>query len=591
MSFFTAIAMTIAILCLSPSVEAKTSTKDFLKQANQTLLTEQISTQRAEWVQNNFITDDSTVLASEANARYTQVATEFALQSKKYKGSSKDEKRQLNLLLAFLNLPAPKDAQKAQEMTKLKSELESTYGSGKYCNKKGVCKNLLDLEDVLAKSRKPSELLEAWEGWKTVSVPMKSKYEKIVELSNQGSRELGFKNLSEFWKTKYDMSDAAFEKDLDRLWGEVKPFYEQLHCYVRGQLNKKYGNAVVSKDGPIPAHLLGNMWAQSWGNIRDVVGVDSSKAMDITKLLKEANYDSKKMVNTAENFFVSLGMPVLPKSFYERSLFDKPRDREVVCHASAWDIDLKDDVRIKMCILIDDDSFRTIHHELGHIYYYLAYKQQPILYNGSANDGFHEALGDTIQLSITSKYLYDIGLLKKMPPKNDNIDYLLSMALEKVAFLPFGLLIDKWRWKVFDGSVKPEQYNQAWWDLVREYQGVVPPNNRPADAFDPGSKYHVPSFVPYSRYFLAHILQFQFHRSLCQTAGNKAPLHECSIYGSKEAGSKLWKMMEMGLSEPWPVALEAVTGQKQMDATAMREYFAPLEKWLREKNMGQKCGW
>lgn len=568
------------------------SAKEFLKQANESLLSEQISAQRAEWVQTNFITDDTTVIASDANARYTQVGTEFALQSKKYKGATKDEKRQLDLLLAFLNMPAPKDLSKNKEMTRLKSEMESTYGSGKYCNKNGVCKNLQELEDVLAKSRKPAELLEAWEGWRTVSLPMKSKYQKVVELSNQGSRELGFKNLSAFWKSKYDMSEVAFEKDLDRLWGEVKPFYEQLHCYVRGQLNKKYGNDVAPKEGPIPAHLLGNMWAQSWGNIRDIVGVDESKTTDITKLLKNAKYDSKKMVNTAENFFVSLGMPQLPKSFYERSLFDKPRDREVVCHASAWDIDLKDDVRIKMCILPDDDSFRTIHHELGHIYYYLAYKHQPILYNGSANDGFHEALGDTIQLSITNKYLYDIGLLKKVPQaNNENVDYLLSMALEKMAFLPFGLLIDKWRWKVFDGTVKPEQYNQAWWDMVRQYQGVVPPGPRPPDAFDPGSKYHVPSFVPYSRYFLAHILQFQFHRALCQTAGYRGPLHECSIYGNKQAGDKLWKMMEMGLSQPWPVALEAVTGQKEMDATAVREYFAPLEKWLREKNTGQKCGW
>ncbi len=583
----------ITVCLLSASALAKApSTKEFLKKANQTLLTEQISTQRAEWVQNNFITEDTTALASEANARYTQVATDFALQSKKYKTTDKNERRQLDLLLAFLNLPAPKELSKNQEMTRLKSELESTYGSGKYCNKKGVCKNLQDLEEILATSRKPAELLEAWEGWRTVSVPMKAKYQRIVELSNQGSKELGFKNLAGFWKSKYDLPEAAFEKDLDRLWSEVKPFYDQLHCYVRGQLNKKYGNAVVAQEGPIPAHLLGNMWAQSWGNIRDIAGVDSSKTMDITQLLKNAKYDSKKMVTTAENFFVSLGMPVLPKSFYERSLFDKPKDREVVCHASAWDIDLKDDVRIKMCILADDDSFRTIHHELGHIYYYLAYKNQPILYNGSANDGFHEALGDTIQLSITNKYLYDIGLLKSVPPKNnENIDYLMSMALEKIAFLPFGLLIDKWRWQVFDGRVKPEQYNQAWWDLVREYQGVVPPGNRPADAFDPGSKYHVPSFVPYSRYFLAHILQFQFHRSLCQTAGYKGPLHECSIYGSKEAGTKLWKMMELGLSQPWPVALEAVTGQKQMDATALREYFSPLEKWLREKNMGQKCGW
>lgn len=571
---------------------APTNTADFLKKANDTLAAEQVSAGRAEWIQSNFITEDSTLLASEMNSRYSQLATDFALQSKSYKGATADEQRQLTLLLGFLTLPTPKDSAKSQEMTRLKSELESAYGSGKFCDKKGKCKNLLELEDVIGKSRNPGELLEAWEGWRTVSPPMKAKYERIVALANEGAKELGFKNLAEFWKSKYDMSDADFEKSLDKLWQDVQPFYEQLHCYVRGQLNKKYGDKVVGKEGPIPAHLLGNMWAQSWGNLRDIVNTGSKSSVDINKLLVQAKYDSTKMVKTAENFFVSLGMPQLPETFYQRSLFEKPRDREVVCHASAWHIDLKDDVRIKMCILTDEDNFRTIHHELGHIYYYLAYKDQPVLYNGSANDGFHEALGDTMQLSITNKYLKEIGLLKTAPAGGgDNIDYLLQMALEKVAFLPFGLMIDKWRWQVFNGTVTPETYNQAWWDLAKKYQGVVPPADRPADAFDPGAKYHVPSFVPYSRYFLAHVLQFQFHRALCKTAGFEGPLNECSIYGSKEAGDKLWTMMKMGLSKPWPDALEAVTGQREMDATALREYFGPLESWLKEKNKGQKCGW
>jgi peptidyl-dipeptidase A len=388
------------------------------------------------------------------------------------------------------------------------------------------------------------------------------------------------------------MPESAFEKDLDRLWTEVRPFYEQLHCYVRGQLNKKYGDSVVPKTGPIPAHVMGNMWGQSWENISDIVGVDPSKSLDITSLLKRAKYDSKKMTKTAENFFVSLGMPELPKSFYEKSLFTQPRDRDVVCHASAWHVDLKDDVRIKMCIKIDEDNFRTIHHELGHIYYYLAYKDKPILFQGSANDGFHEALGDTVQLSITRKYLQDIKLLSSSAkPKDADIHYLMQMALQKIAFLPFGLMIDKWRWQVFDGRIQPKDYNTSWWTMVKEYQGLVPPSERPLDAFDAGSKYHVPSFVPYSRYFLAHILQFQFHRALCETAGYKGPLHECSIYNNKAAGDRLWKMMQMGASKPWPDALEAATGRRDMDATAIREYFAPLEVWLKEKNKGQTCGW
>lgn len=580
----------LSIFILTATVEAK-STKDFLKDADQTLRRESEATSTADWVQSNFITVDTTKMSSDANARATEIGTKFALESKKYKGATPDEKRQLMLLLGFLTLPAPADNAKNLEMTRLKSELEAAYGSGKYCNKQGKCLGLQEIEEKFEKSRNPAELADLWAGWHSIAPAMKGKYQRIVELGNIGAKELGFKDLADFWKSKYDMSSPDFEKSLDTLWTQVQPFYEQLHCYVRTQLNKKYGDKVVAKEGPIPAHLLGNMWAQSWTGVKDVIGVDSSKTVDVTKLLKNAKYDSKKLVRTAENFFVSLGMPKLPATFYERSLFDKPRDREVVCHASAWDLDLKDDVRIKMCIRIDDDSFRTIHHELGHIYYYLAYKDLPVLYNGSANDGFHEAIGDTIQLSITNKYLKDIGLLKTLPNKSGDMDYLLGMALEKVAFLPFGLLIDKWRWQVFSGAVPPEKYNEAWWELRRKYQGMAPPVARSADSFDPGAKYHVPAYVPYSRYFISHILQFQFHRSLCQAAGHTGPLYECSIYNNKVAGEKLWNMLKLGQSKPWPEALETVTGKKEMDATALREYFGPLEQWLREKNKGQKCGW
>lgn len=582
--------LTLILIAITATAQAK-STTTFLNETDRTLAKELVSVQRAEWVQTNFITEDSTIIASEANARFGTIGTQLATESKKYKGKTEDEKRQLYLLMSFLNLPAPKNSAQNEEMTKLKAELESMYGSGKYCKGKD-CKDLQVLEDILGKSRNSKELKEVWEGWKTISAPMKPKYQKIVELANQGSKELGYKHLADFWKNKYDMPEAAFEKDLDRLWTEVRPFYEQLHCYVRGQLNKKYGDDVVPKMGPIPAHVMGNMWGQSWENISDIVGVDPKKSLDITSLLKRANYDSKKMTKTAENFFVSLGMPELPKSFYEKSLFTQPRDRDVVCHASAWHVDLKDDVRIKMCIKIDEDNFRTIHHELGHIYYYLAYKDKPILFQGSANDGFHEALGDTVQLSITRKYLQDIKLLSSSTkPKDADVHYLMQMALQKIAFLPFGLMIDKWRWQVFDGRIEPKDYNTSWWNMVKEYQGLVPPSERPSDAFDAGSKYHVPSFVPYSRYFIAHILQFQFHRALCETAGYKGPLHECSIYNNKAAGERLWKMMQMGASKPWPDALEAATGKRDMDATAIREYFAPLEVWLKEKNKGQTCGW
>ena len=575
------------------SVSSGPTTTEFLKQTDKDLKKLNLVTTAADWVHNNFITEDTTLLSSDTYARYTEVATKIAKKSKSYKSSDTYEQRQLDQFLLYLTLPGPADSDKNTELAQLTAGLQSTYGSGKYCRAEEQCENLEELSATIEKSRDPKKLLQAWEGWRTVSVKMKEDYTKTVELGNQGARELGFKDLSDLWKSKYDMSADEFEGSIDKIWSQVKPFYEQLHCYVRGQLNSKYGDAVVKNEGSIPAHLLGNMWAQSWSNLSDLMETGGGTPVDITRLLKNARYDSEKMVKTAENFFVSLGMPQLPETFYQRSLFEKPQDREVVCHASAWHMDMENDVRIKMCIEIDDENFRTIHHELGHIYYYLAYKDLPFVFQNSANDGFHEAMGDTLELSITAKYLKQIGLLGSNLSSSGEIPYLMKMAMGKIAFLPFGLLVDKWRWQVFSGQTTPDKYNQDWWKLREKYQGIKAPSQRPADSFDPGAKYHIPAYTPYSRYFLAHILQFQFHRALCKAAGHEGPLHECSIYGSKTAGDKIWQMMKLGSSKPWPEALELITGSKEMDATAIRDYFAPLEKWLVAKNKekNNQCGW
>jgi peptidyl-dipeptidase A len=421
---------------------------------------------------------------------------------------------------------------------------------------------------------------------------MRKDFVRYVELANKGARELGFKDNGAMWRSKYDMPPDDFARELDRLWEQVRPLYLQLHAYVRAKLREKYGDQVVPANGPIPAHLLGNMWAQSWENIYPLVAPpNADPGYDLTEILTTRNTDAKQMVRYGESFFTSLGFAPLPETFWEHSLFVKPRDREVVCHASAWDVDFVNDLRVKMCIDITGEYFSTIHHELGHNFYQRAYNQQPLLFRDSANDGFHEAVGDTIALSVTPEYLVKVGLLDKAPDPSKDIGLLLNKALEKIAFLPFGILIDQWRWKVFSGEVSPEKYNQAWWDLRLRYQGVAPPGPRSEEDFDPGAKYHVAANVPYLRYFLADILQFQFHRALAKTAGCTGPLHRCSIYRNKEAGRRLNAMLEMGQSRPWPDALEALTGQRQMDATAIRDYFAPLEKWLEEQNRGKPVGW
>jgi len=421
---------------------------------------------------------------------------------------------------------------------------------------------------------------------------MRDSYRRFAELGNKGARELGFDDLGALWRSNYDMPPDEFRSELDRLWDQVRPLYEPLHCLVRSKLNETYGDAVAPASGPIPAHLLGNMWAQTWANIYPLVAPENADpGFDVTELLEKKGVDELEMVRYGERFFTSLGFDPLPDTFWERSQFTKPADREVVCHASAWDIDQEDDVRIKMCIERTAEDFSTIHHELGHNFYQRAYNKQPFLFRESANDGFHEGVGDTIALSVTPDYLVKVGLLDQAPDASADLGVLLRMALDKVAFLPFGLLVDQWRWGVFNGDIAEDEYNAAWWRLREKYQGVAAPVERSEADFDPGAKYHVPANTPYTRYFLAHILQFQFHRSLCEVAGVEGPLHRCSIYDNQEAGERLIKMLEMGASKPWPDALEAVTGQREMDATAIVDYFAPLQAWLEEQTEGLSCGW
>jgi len=498
----------------------------------------------------------------------------------------------MKLLRLALTIATPADPQKSKELTGIVASMEGAYGKGKYCpHGPDACLDLEDLSRIMANSRDPKELLDAWVGWHAVAKPIRVPFARYVSLANEGARGLGFANNGAMWREKYDMPPDAFASEMDRLWQQVRPLYLSLHAYVRERLREKYGD-IVPANGPIPAHLLGNMWAQSWENIYPLVApADSGVTYDLTEILKSRRTDARQMVKYGEGFFTSLGFAPLPATFWQRSLFVKPRDRDVVCHASAWDVDLVDDLRIKMCIDITAEDFLTIHHELGHNFYQRAYDQQSLLFRDSANDGFHEAVGDTIALSVTPEYLVKLGLLEKAPDASKDIGLLLHKALEKIAFLPFGLMIDKWRWEVFSGQIPPEKYNEAWWALRREYQGIAPPVPRTEADFDPGAKYHVAANVPYARYFLADILQFQFHRALVGIAGCDGPLNRCSIYNNKDAGQRLNAMLAMGASRPWPDALAALTGTRQMDATAIIDYFAPLQKWLDEQNRGKPVGW
>ncbi|WP_281300660.1 MULTISPECIES: M2 family metallopeptidase [unclassified Iodidimonas] len=587
----------------SPTVEDAIA---FVERAEATVTRESEAAARTAWVNANFITFDTNWLSAKSSEKMTTLGVELAQEASLYRDLDlpADIARKIELLRLGLTLPAPQgDAKATAELAEITTNLEASYGTGTYCPeggdstlaayaRKDGCLSLTELEAVIGSSQDPDELLEAWEGWRTVAVPMKDQYARMVEIANEGARDLGFADIGTMWRSKYDMPADDFAKDVDRLWGEVKPLYDGLQCHVRAKLNEKYGDDLVPLDQPIPAHLLGNMWAQSWGNVYDRVAPEgTAPAFDLTALLKEKNYSELDMVKTAEGFFTSVGFDPLPKSFYERSLFLKPEDRNVVCHASAWNLNDIDDIRIKMCTKVDAEDFQTIHHEIGHNIYQRAYAVQDPMFRDDPNDGFHEAIGDMIALSITPEYLQQIGLLETLPSAEADLGLLLRQALDKVAFLPFGLMVDKWRWQVFSGELTPETYNEGWWALREAYQGVRAPDERPGDAFDPGAKFHIPGNTPYMRYFLSHIFQFQFQRAACELAGWEGPLHRCSIYGNKDVGEKFNAMLEMGASKSWQEALAAFTGTSKADATAILAYFAPLKTWLDEQNKDRACGW
>lgn len=552
---------------------------------------------RTAWVQNNFITYDTNWLLERMSTQGTEMAVRLATETARFNEleMTTEMSRQMNVLRAGITLPAPSDSAAAARLSELTTRMGSAYSTG-LMEIDGEMVDHNELENIMRTSRDPEFLSHVWAGWRDSYNPeqMSTDYAEMVEIANAGARDLGFSDLAEMWLSNYDMPADEMEAEVERLWGQVEPLYEQLHCAVRSELNGLYGDEVQAAEGPIRADLLGNMWAQSWAALADVASVsDAGPAYDLTQLLVDADYDQIRMVETAETFFTSLGMEELPDTFWERSLITQPRDRQVACHASAWNLDSVDDLRIKMCTRVNADDFVTVHHELGHNFYQRAYNQQDFLFQGGAHDGFHEAIGDFIALSVTPDYLVQIGLLDEadVPDASADLGLLMDTALDKIAFLPFAVMMDQWRWRVLRGEIQPDNYNDAWWELRESYQGIVPPVERGETAFDPGSKYHIANNVPYLRYFLSFIMQFQFHEAACEMAGWEGPLHRCSIYGNEEVGARFSAMMEMGASQPWPDALEAFTGTREMDGSAIIAYFQPLMTHLEEQNATRDCGW
>ena len=600
--FFTLVVISAIVTSCSQTSEQSASEADlklFLDGVEKRNLKEGPIAYSAYWIGSNFINFDSQNIVADYSKRYTLKSLEDSKKAALFNDleTSSAQRRQLELLKSSFVMPPPLNEELAAELSTISTKLDAMYGAGKHCFDDGSCYDLEAFEQIIDNSRNPNELLRAWQGWHEIGKPMRPLYTRMVEIGNQGSKELGFDGLSDLWFSKYDMPAEEFLEEIDRVWDEVKPLYDALHCHVRGELNEKYGDEIVSLDEPLPVHILGNMWGQSWSNIYDIVypGSKETSSVDVTKIIEEKNISEIEMVKYAENFFLSMGFKPLPGTFWERSLFVKPQDRDVVCHASAWNLDpAKNDLRIKMCIEKNEEDFATIHHELGHIFYYQAYNHLPTLFQGGANDGFHEAFGDLLTLSITPDYLKNIGFISEVEAeevKEDAIGLLMKQALEGVVVVPWALMLDKWRAGVFNGETGQDELNQSWWDLREYYQGIKPPSERTEEYFDPGAKYHIPGNTPYTRYYLASIMQYQFHESLCNGMGFDGPLHECSIHGNEYAGEKIISTMAMGQSVPWQDAFENLTGSRKLSGSSIVNYYKPLKEWLDVKNENRICGW
>ncbi|KAI8789456.1 Angiotensin-converting enzyme (ACE) [Biomphalaria glabrata] len=549
----------------------------------------------ATWNFNTNLTDYNQNITLDKQLKWDQFLQEAASNATGYDTSvmSEADKRQFQII-KDIGISAQTNETKLKRLNKILSDMESIYSTAKVCLNSTNCVPLdPDLTKIMAESRDYQLLLDVWKGWSDASGrKMKDLYPEYVELSNEAVQLLGYTDTGAYWRSKYET--PTFEEDVLGLYNQLRPLYEQLHAYVRRKLKAIYGSDNFPASGHIPAHILGNMWAQEWDNlIKELSPYPKKPTFDVTDEMIRQNYTALKIFQTADSFFQSLGLIPMPPEFWNKSVFERPADgREIVCHASAWDFNNGKDFRIKQCTVVNSKDFNTAHHEMGHIEYFLQYANQPIAFRDGANPGFHEAVGDTISLSVnTPEHMYAIGLLKEsIEDKKSDINYLMSMALEKIAFLPFGYLIDQWRWKVFRGDITPDKYNEEWWNLRCRYQGIFPPVARSSDDFDPGAKYHIPANYPYISYFVSFVIQFQFHKALCDEAGYKGPLHRCDIYNNTKAGKKLSDMLQLGRSQPWPVAMKIMTGQTKMDAQPLMDYFKPLINFLKKEN-GEDIGW
>ncbi|XP_065070816.1 angiotensin-converting enzyme-like isoform X2 [Rhopilema esculentum] len=531
------------------------------------------------------------MMASKAEKVYESV--------KSSKNLPEDLMRQLKLIN---QVGTPKDLKHIMMTNKVLKIMTKIYSSARVLMKvKGktkklqLNKGLLPIMNNVKKER--LKLLEwAWKAWRdAVGKKVRHFFVKLVHLANKGAKDRGYKDYGVFTRSCYDMDPEKFKNKMAAMFSKVEPLYKKLHAFVRFRLREILGNDVVDEKGMIPAHLLG-MWPSHWQHLyKLLVPFQKKKIPDVTKKMREKGIGKMQMLKLAEKFFLSLGMKKLPKTFWKKSLLSKKGNKKLPCQASALDVG-QGDVRMKMpCLGPSQESLVTVHHEMGHIQYYLSYLEQPYVFRVAANQGFQESIGDTVALSITTpKYLHDLGLIPQHhDDQEESINYLMKQALQKISFLPYAYMIEIWRWDVFSRKIPATKYNQHWWMLRNKYQGVKAPVKRTEEDFDPGAFFHIDKNVEYIPYFFSQILQYMTQKALCKTAGHKGELHTCSIYKSKKAGKQLSSMLSMGRSKPWQEILKETIGQSDLDPNALLEYYKPLETWLdkHRKQHGYTLGW
>nr|UJP38391.1 angiotensin-converting enzyme 2 [Taphozous melanopogon] len=582
--------------------------KTFLEKFNSEVEVLSFESSLASWNYNTNITDENVQKMSEAGDKLSAFYEEQYKLAKTYPLQEIQNltiKRQLQVLQQ--NDPSVLSADKSKRLNTILNEMSTIYSTGKVCNPNNPQECLLlapGLENIMQKNSSDyNQKLWAWEGWRSeVGKQLRPLYEEYVALKNEMARGNNYEDYGDYWRGDYETlgtdgynySRNQLIEDVERIFAEIKPLYEHLHAYVRAKLMAVYPSR-ISPTGCLPAHLLGDMWGRFWTNLYPLtVPFGQKPNIDVTNAMVNQGWDAERIFKEAEKFFVSIALPNMTEGFWKNSMLTEPSDgRKVVCHPTAWDLG-QGDFRIKMCTKVTMEDFLTAHHEMGHIQYDMAYSTQPYLLRNGANEGFHEAVGEIMSLSVaTPKHLKAMGLL---PPdfyedKETEINFLLKQALNIVGTLPFTYMLEKWRWLVFKGEIPKEQWMKKWWEMKRKLVGVVEPLPHDETYCDPASLFHVANDYSFIRYFTRTILEFQFQEALCQTAQHKGPLHECDISNSTEAGSKLLQMLKLGKSEPWTSALEEIVGIKNMDVRPLLNYFEPLFTWLKDQNKNSFVGW